>query len=102
MIKLRRNYLYMTIVILLLIMIPFIGIGFSALTTVLNIRGDFLVDVPRDPIIGNYYKSISNTYLNTQYRDKIKYIWTPLNIWFVSISLIPSFTFVPIVEVSSV
>ena len=74
MIKLRRNYLYMTIVILLLIMIPFIGIGFSALQTVLNIRGDVLVEVPQDPIIGDYYKSLNNTYLSSQYKNLIKYV----------------------------
>jgi hypothetical protein len=47
-------------------MIPFIGIGFSVLTTVLNIRGDLLVDISRDPVIGNYNKSLNNTYLKIQ------------------------------------
>ena len=58
MLKTDKRKLNLAIIILLTIMIPFIGIGFSALTTVLNIRGDLLVDIPRDSVIGNYNKSL--------------------------------------------
>ena len=56
--------LYTILFIIVLTMIPFMSVGFSALTTSLNINGDLLVSVPQDPLIGNYEKSISNSYLS--------------------------------------
>ena len=70
----KRLKLNILIVLSLLVIIPFISIGFSALTTVLNIRGDLTVAIPQEPIIGNFDKSINNTYLNSSYRNNIKYI----------------------------
>ena len=66
--KTRKLKLHIIIYIVAFTIIPFVSLGYSALSTTLNIRGDFLVLPPQDPIIGNYDKSIRNTYQNTLYR----------------------------------
>ena len=74
MFNIKRTKLNLFIVLTLLVIIPFISLGFSALTTVLNIEGDLTVGITPEPIVGSYLKSLNNTYLSSQYKDKIKYI----------------------------
>ena len=75
----KKLRLQLLIIVMVLIMIPFISMGFSALSTVLNINADLIVMPPADPIIGNY-EIINNAYLNTTYRNNIKYITLENNI----------------------
>ena len=61
--KIGRIKLHLIIITIVLVMIPFISIGFSALSTVLNIRGDFLITISGDPVMGNYYNTLNKTYM---------------------------------------
>ena len=72
--KYEKLKLHLLIMVLLLAIIPFVSLGFSALTTSLNIRGDVLVSIPSDSIIGNYAYSLSNSYLSASIKNKVKYI----------------------------
>ena len=69
----NRLNIQLLVIILVLVMIPFISMGFSALQTVLNIEGDLIVSPPQDAIMGSYYK-IYDKYLSDTYRPYIKYV----------------------------
>ena len=56
MINKKRFNIQIIIIILVLVTIPFLSLAFSALTTVLNINSDVLVQPPQDPLIGNFNK----------------------------------------------
>ena len=60
----KKLRLQLLIIVMVLIMIPFISMGFSALSTVLNVNADLIVMPPADPIIGNY-NVINNAYLGS-------------------------------------
>ena len=61
--KYEKLKLHLLIMVLLLAIIPFVSLGFSALTTALNIRGDFVLSVPDDPVVAYYNKAVVKIYL---------------------------------------